>query len=213
MGLSKLLVYNDLLVMTGGVSAGKADYVPDILAGLGIRKHFHKIEQRPGKPMWFGTRADDQRVVFALPGNPVSTTMCFYRYVRPYLETAMGVPGEPPLYVQLAKPVEFTPPLTYFIPVRLDTSTEGTLLAYPLPGSGSADFANLTAADAFLELSANESEFPVGTVAVAWSNLKISGPQKVRDLWRQKDLGAFPDKFEGRVAPHGVLLVKISPQK
>lgn len=169
LGLSKLLVDHELLVMTGGVSAGKADYVPDILAGLGIRKHFHQLQQRPGKPMWFGSRADDQRVVFALPGNPVSTTMCFYRYVRPYLEMAMGIPGEPPLYVQLAKPVEFAPPLTYFIPVRLDTSTEGTLLAYPLPGSGSADFANLTAADAFLELPAQQSEFPAGTVAVAWA--------------------------------------------
>ena len=50
-------------------------------------------------------------------------------------------------------------------------------------------------------------------VTVAWSNLKISGPQKVRDLWRQNDLGVFPEKFEGRVAPHGVLLVKVSPQK
>ena len=55
-----------------------------------------------------------------------------------------------------------------------------------------------------------ETESPV---PVSWSNLKISGPQKVRDLWRQKDLGVFQNKFEGRVAPHGVLLVKVSPQR
>ncbi|MEZ0611310.1 molybdopterin molybdotransferase MoeA [Fibrella sp. WM1] len=168
-GLSALLAGHDVLVMTGGVSAGKADYVPDILAGLGIRKHFHKIEQRPGKPMWFGTSPDNQRVVFALPGNPVSTTLCFYRYVRSYLETAMGLPGEPPLYVQLAKPVTFAPPLTYFTPAHLTTSPEGTLLAEPLPGSGSADFTNLTAADAFLEFPASESDFPAGTVVLAWA--------------------------------------------
>jgi molybdopterin molybdotransferase len=168
-GLSALLATHDVLVMTGGVSAGKADYVPDILTGLGIQKRFHQIAQRPGKPMWFGTSNTNNRVVFALPGNPVSTTMCFYRYVRPYLEAVMGLPGEPPLYVQLAEDVTFMPPLTYFVPVRLDTSPDGRLLAYPLPGSGSADFTNLTAADAFLELPATESKFPAGTVAVGWA--------------------------------------------
>lgn len=168
-GLSALLASHDVLVMTGGVSAGKADFVPDILTGLGIRKHFHKIEQRPGKPLWFGTSPDNQRVVFALPGNPVSTTLCFYRYVRPYLEAAIGLPGEPPLYVQLAEPVTFGAPLTYFSPARLTASAEGALLAYPIAGSGSADFINLTAADAFLEFPANANDFPVGSIVQAWS--------------------------------------------
>lgn len=168
-GISGLLATYDVLVSTGGVSAGKADFVPDVLAGLGIRRHYHKIEQRPGRPMWFGSSADNERVVFALPGNPVSTSMCFYRYVRPYLQRAMGAPSDPPLFVQLAEPVTFKPDLTYFVPARIEASADGQLLAYPLPGSGSADFTNLTAADAFVELPAAESYFPVGTVAQAWS--------------------------------------------
>jgi molybdopterin molybdotransferase len=168
-GLSSLLAQHDVLVMTGGVSAGKADYVPEILGGLGIRRHFHKIEQRPGKPIWFGSSADGQRVFFALPGNPVSTTLCFYKYVRPYLQTAMGMGAEPPLYAQLAAPVTFKPQLTYFVPAHLEATPDGKLLAHPLPGNGSGDFANLTSTDAFLELPANQIEFPAGTSARAWS--------------------------------------------
>ncbi|WP_375445908.1 gephyrin-like molybdotransferase Glp [uncultured Fibrella sp.] len=167
-GLSSLLATNDVLVMTGGVSAGKADFVPEVLGGLGIQRLFHKIEQRPGKPLWFGRSADAQRVVFALPGNPVSTTLCFYRYVRPYLQTAMGMSPEPPLFAQLASPVTFKPQLTYFTPARLEATPDGQLLANPLPGSGSGDFTNLTAADAFLELPANPHEFPAGTLVAAW---------------------------------------------
>ena len=168
-GLSSLLAQHDVLVMTGGVSAGKADYVPEILGGLGIRRHFHKIEQRPGKPIWFGSSADGQRVFFALPGNPVSTTLCFYKYVRPYLQTAMGMGAEPPLYAQLAAPVTFKPQLTYFVPAHLEATPDGKLLAHPLPGNGSGDFSNLTSTDAFLELPANQIEFPAGTSARAWS--------------------------------------------
>jgi molybdopterin molybdotransferase len=168
-GLSTLLSQHDVLVMTGGVSAGKADFVPEILGGLGIRRHFHKIEQRPGRPIWFGNSANGQRVVFALPGNPVSTTLCFYKYVRPYLQTAMGMAAEPPLYAQLAEPVTFNPQLTYFVPARLEATPDGTLLGHPLPGNGSGDFANLTATDAFLELPAHQTLFPAGTSVRAWS--------------------------------------------
>jgi molybdopterin molybdotransferase len=167
-GLSGLLAQHDVLVMTGGVSAGKADFVPDVLGGLGIGRVFHQIAQRPGKPLWFGGSADGQRIVFALPGNPVSTTLCFYRYVRPYLQTAMGMAAEPPLHVQLANQVTFKPNLTHFTPARLQTTADGQLLAHTLPGSGSGDFSNLTAADAFLELPADTTEFHTGTLVTAW---------------------------------------------
>ena len=100
----------------------------------------------------------------------VSTTLCFYRYVRPYLQQAMGITAEPPLFVQLAETVMFAPALTYFLPVRLEDSPAGQLLAYALPGSGSGDFTNLTEADAFLELPPTTTDrFAAGTSAVAWS--------------------------------------------
>ena len=73
---------SDVLILSGGVSMGKADYVPQVLAELGVKVIFHKISQRPGLPMWFGLGSSSQ-AVFALPGNPVSTLVCCRQYVLP----------------------------------------------------------------------------------------------------------------------------------
>ena len=175
--LAALLADNDLLILSGGVSAGKADFVPDVLARIGVQKRFHKVEQRPGKPLWFGTsdaesgnRAGSRRgqTVFALPGNPVSTVLCLYRYVLPYLRASLGLPPDPTRYARLAAPVTFQPPLTYFLPIRLRFESDGQTLADPLPGSGSADFANLLDADGFMELPAERSDFGAGEAFRVW---------------------------------------------
>ena len=71
---------HDVLILSGGVSMGRFDYVPQVLAELDVRVVFHKVAQRPGKPMWFGVGAGGQ-TVYALPGNPVSTLVCLTRYV------------------------------------------------------------------------------------------------------------------------------------
>lgn len=168
--LQHLLDTNDLLILSGGVSAGKADFVPDVLTSLGVRKHFHKVEQRPGKPLWFGTLPTEtaSKTVFALPGNPVSTMLCACRYVLPYLRASLGLPPAPLCYAQLAMPFVFKPAITYFLPVQLAAEPDGRLLAHPLPGSGSADFANLVAADGFMELPASQSEFGAGEAYRVW---------------------------------------------
>ncbi|MFD2570531.1 molybdopterin molybdotransferase MoeA [Spirosoma soli] len=165
--LQELLTANDLLILSGGVSAGKADFVPDVLTRLGVQKRFHKIDQRPGKPLWFGTSADG-KTVFALPGNPVSTVLCTYRYVMPYLKASLGLAPFVMSYAQLASPITFQPPITYFLPVRLTSEADGRTLAHPLPGSGSADFANLLDAGAFMELPAGQSEFGLGEAFPIW---------------------------------------------
>jgi molybdopterin molybdotransferase len=169
--LSKLLAENDVLILSGGVSAGKADFVPDVLARLGVKKHFHKVEQRPGKPLWFGTMPE--KTVFALPGNPVSTVLCAHRYVLPYLRASLGLPPAPPTYARLISPITFAPAITYFLPVRLTFEPDGLLLARPLPGSGSADFANLLDASGFMELPADRSEFGVNEAFRVWPSLGI----------------------------------------
>lgn len=168
--LTVLLADNDVLILSGGVSAGKADFVPDVLARLGVQKQFHKVEQRPGKPMWFGTTSDKglAGTVFALPGNPVSTVLCAHRYVLPYLRASLGLPPDRPTHAQLAAPVTFRPAVTYFLPVRLTSEPDGRLLAHPLPGSGSADFANLLDSDGFMELPADRSDFGVGEAFRVW---------------------------------------------
>jgi molybdopterin molybdotransferase len=85
----------DVLLVSGGVSAGVLDLVPGVLAELGVREVFHKISLKPGKPLWFGVRAAEagDRLVFGLPGNPVSSLVCFELFVRPALAALAGRAG------------------------------------------------------------------------------------------------------------------------
>ena len=151
-----------VLVLSGGVSMGKADFVPTVLSELGVRVVFHKISQRPGKPMWFGVGPQDQ-LVFALPGNPVSTLVCCRQYVVPALCSASGMPAGKPEFASLAQPVTFRPNLTCFMPARLVSNAAGTVLALPAPTNTSGDFASLAGTDGYVELAREQNEFSVGT--------------------------------------------------
>lgn len=153
----------DTLVLSGGVSMGKADFVPEVLANLGVRKIFHKISQRPGKPMWFGTGPAGQ-MVFALPGNPVSAMVCCRHYVVPALLAAGGRTSSPEQgKVVLAQDVTFSPKLTCFLPVRLEPSVSHGLEALPVPTNTSGDFTSLKGTDGYVELALEQEFFAKGT--------------------------------------------------
>ena len=154
----------DLLILSGGVSMGRFDYVPRIMEELGVELVFHKVAQKPGKPMWFGTRADG-KVVFALPGNPVSTLVCFTRYVLPAIVQALGAPPEPLTRVALAAAVDSPPPLVWFLPVRVAQDESGVAWATPRPTNTSGDFAALAGTDGFVELPAEPKRFERGYLA------------------------------------------------
>src|SRR6202011_5741434 len=79
-----------VLVLSGGVSAGKLDLVPGVLQYLGVKPHFHHVSLKPGKPVFFGTRG--ATLVFGLPGNPVSAFVCFELFVRPAIRVLRGLP-------------------------------------------------------------------------------------------------------------------------
>ena len=160
-GLQRILAEFDLVVLTGAVSEGKFDYLPEVLNKLGVEKCFHKVSQRPGKPFWFGHHSR-RPVVFALPGNPVSAFLCTWRYLIPFLRKSLGQETAAPHTAVLTEKVEFKPRLTYFLPVKLDNQANGTLQAFPLPGHGSGDLANLNDADAFLELPLEQEVFLPG---------------------------------------------------
>lgn len=162
--LGKALEENQVLILSGGVSRGKFDFVPAILEELGVSKHVHRVAQRPGKPMWFGTRGEDN-MVFALPGNPVSTLVCLHRYVLPAINKAMGAPSRPPRKVRLARAITVASALTCFVPVTLASDPEGQLLATPRQTNTSGDFASLAGTDGFVELPPGESGYPAGHVA------------------------------------------------
>ncbi len=157
------LAASDVLVLSGGVSMGKADFVPQVLAELGVTPVFHRISQRPGKPMWFGTGPQGQ-AVFALPGNPVSALVCCRHYVLPALLEASGVPALPAMSAILTEDYRFAPPLTCFLPVRLLPEPDGRLHAMPVPTNTSGDFTALADSDGYLELAADQAEFAAGSV-------------------------------------------------
>jgi len=85
--LKQALESNDVVLLNGGVSVGDYDFVVGAAVACGIEQKFHKIKQKPGKPLFFGTKQD--KLVFGLPGNPSSGLTCFYEYVLPALERSM----------------------------------------------------------------------------------------------------------------------------
>lgn len=156
--LERILHHADVVILTGGVSKGKLDWVPAALERLNITKHFHQVAQRPGKPLWFGTGSG--KIVFALPGNPVSVFLCLYKYIRPWLLNALGVRPQM-LKAVLSQDFYSDLPLTLFLQVKLSVA-DGFFRATPLPGGGSGDFANLRHIDGFLEIPPHSRECAAG---------------------------------------------------
>ena len=151
----------DVLLFSGAVSKGKFDFIPEVLNTLGVEKLFHKVKQRPGKPFWFGKKAD--KTVFAFPGNPVSTFVSCLKYFTPWYLKSVGLDIESNEEAVLSEDFFFKPGLTYFLQVKLKREN-GVLVAIPVSGKGSGDLANLVDSDAFLELPDDRSNFTKGEV-------------------------------------------------
>lgn len=166
--LGGLLEQHRIVLMSGGVSKGKFDYIPEALEELGVRQLFHRIRQRPGKPFWFGVSEKHNTLVFAFPGNPVSSFMCTIRYFRPWMLASLGLPGVHQPHAVLADDISFRPDLTYFAQVRLEYSSDGIIKAHPVEGHGSGDLANLVDADAFIELPRGSDLYRKGEVHPVW---------------------------------------------
>lgn len=160
--IAKHLDEADVLILSGGVSMGKADYIPQVLGELGVEVVFHRISQRPGRPMWFGIGKQKQ-AVFALPGNPVSTLVCCRQYVIPALSRASGATPQNPEFATLSQDVTFKPQLTCFLPAKLVSNAAGTVLALPVHTNTSGDFASLTGTDGYVELALEQTTFKTGT--------------------------------------------------
>jgi len=86
--IQKCLKNSDVLIISGGISVGDYDFVKQSLVANSVTEVFYKVNQKPGKPLWFGHKKD--KFVFALPGNPASSLSCFYNYVLPLLKAQIG---------------------------------------------------------------------------------------------------------------------------
>jgi len=162
--LTAHLAASDVLILSGGVSKGKLDFVPKVLRELGVEEIFHQVAQRPGMPMWFGMTAQGC-AVFGLPGNPIATLVCLVRYVVPALMTAMGAERRWPVPVALSSPIKPGRTLATFVPVRARYDAQGRHLAEPRIPNGSGDFLALAGTDGFVELPPRPDAYPEGFIA------------------------------------------------
>jgi len=185
--LANLLKSYDIVIISGGVSMGKFDFIPQSLTDLEVKILFHKVAQKPGKPLLFGKHKSG-KIVFGLPGNPVSTLICTYRYILPYIRCVLGMNPSQETWVSLsdnftAGPHALTPTpptslgfkdggtvarvksnFTYFLPVNTCMTRQGKLVASPMKIVGSSDQASFAKCDGFVELKAGRHSFKKGSI-------------------------------------------------
>jgi molybdopterin molybdotransferase len=159
--IADALASSDVLLLAGGVSAGKFDLVPGVLQELGVEPHFHKVRMKPGKPLFFGTKGGT--LVFGLPGNPVSAFVCFELFVRPALRIMAGdpEPGPRTRSLPVAEAVAEANDRPTYRPARLEATVTGWAVR-PLPWAGAPDLRGMQPADALMVLPAGESRLDPG---------------------------------------------------
>ncbi|MBX7071882.1 MAG: molybdopterin molybdotransferase MoeA [Pirellulales bacterium] len=154
----------NILVLSGGVSAGVLDLVPQVLAELGVEQVFHKIKLKPGKPLWFGVRRGRRPcLVFGLPGNPVSSLVCFQLFVRPAMASLAGQQGHGLTRVRarLASGFQHRGDRPTYHPAVFDSAGEAPTIE-PLRWQGSADLFGLSLANALAHFPAGDRHYAAG---------------------------------------------------
>lgn len=158
--LQKALSEHDVLILSGGVSKGKFDFIPDALDSLNVQKVFHRVAQRPGKPFWFGIQQQQKKTVFSFPGNPVSTFSNYHIYFLPWLSRSLDLNLEEQNVI-LEVPVQPHPVLTLFLQVKThwkNAQLHGDLVH----GNGSGDLVSLAQADGFVCIPSGEQRLDQG---------------------------------------------------
>jgi len=145
--LRSLVDNNAFVILSGGISMGRKDFIPSALDDLGLNCHFHGVAQKPGKPMGFWSHGDG--VVFALPGNPLSTLSCLHHYVIPAIHAAQQLTKrEPARTVRLNRPVRVREDFTVFMPVRLGKENS----AEAVPPQNSGDLVAILQSDGYIRI-------------------------------------------------------------
>ena len=155
----------DMLVLSGGVSAGVLDLVPAVLESLGVRQVFHKVRLKPGKPLWFGVLDGGERetLVFGLPGNPVGSLVCFELFARPALDLMAGktTPSYEGRTARLTQPHQQKGDRPTYWPARLSIVDQIASVT-PLAWKGSADLRTLADANCFAFFPAGDRLYEPG---------------------------------------------------
>ncbi|HQQ93444.1 MAG TPA: molybdopterin molybdotransferase MoeA [Bacteroidia bacterium] len=155
--IEKALAQSDVLILSGGVSVGDYDLVVPALKASGVKEVFHKVKQKPGKPLFFGTH--DKKLVFALPGNPAAVLTCYYQYILPALKKFTGYP-EPYqncMHLPISSGYAKKPGLTHFLKARAQDH-----FVLPLEGQESYLMNTFALANCLIELEEDCTEVKKG---------------------------------------------------
>lgn len=136
----------DILITTGGVSAGKFDFVKEVFTDLGIRIVFHKVNIKPGKPVLFGLRESEGRLqpVFGLPGNPVSSLVTFNLFVKANIMKYFGLSEQPPMRAVLKKSIKKTDSKRHFVRGYISRDELGVISAVPVGQQSSGNLVQMS---------------------------------------------------------------------
>lgn len=158
--LSSALKQHDAILLSGAVSKGKFDFLPQALEELGMKTIFHHVAQRPGKPFLFGVL--EEKPVFAFPGNPVSTFVCYHLYFKRWLNACLHKPAKK-ISAKLSAKTASLPSLTNHVLVKI-TYENGECLAEPVAFSTSGDIPSLLNADGIISLPPQKEPYQKGEV-------------------------------------------------
>lgn len=158
--LAHALRANDVLLLSGGVSKGKYDFIPEVLDTLGVKKIFHRVLQRPGKPFWFGTHEGLGTLIFSFPGNPVSTFANYHVYFKDWFNKSLGLPI-PKIEVILKEDMVISGKLTRFVRAKIHLE-HGELTASLVTGNGSGDLTSLAKSDGLVRLDPEREHYTKG---------------------------------------------------
>ncbi len=150
----------DIFVLSGGVSMGKHDLVPIAVKKWGAEEVFHKVWQKPGKPLFFA--AKENSLIFGLPGTPMGSHLCFHRYVRAAIRGKMGLPASVDRFIgKLAAPLVYNSDRFLFVPARATWTGEYWEIL-PAKGKGSSDLFSPVSSNALLHLPEGDARLNVG---------------------------------------------------
>lgn len=157
--IAEALESSDVVLLTGGISVGDYDFVKLGLEKNGVKQLFYKVRQRPGKPLFVGTK--DAKLIFALPGNPASVLSCFIQYVKPSLQRLMGNPSawQTPTYLPIASDFTKKAPLTFFLKAKLENNR-----VVILPAQESFNLLSFGIANGLVEILEDQDHVEAGSM-------------------------------------------------
>ncbi len=152
----------DIILTSGAVSAGKFDYIPNVVKKFKTSHYFKGVMIRPGKPILFAKI--NQKAIFGLPGNPISSAACFRFFVYPFIENILNLKQEKPIKAVLKNNFEKKKFFTRFIKSKLNTTNNGKLEVELLPGQESFRINSFVRSNAWTVLTPGQSKFKKGQI-------------------------------------------------